>query len=410
MLWVVVVVGLIQLVAACGCYALARYRGPLGFALAAVPALLAFYVILMGFLGPALFFQFILLALIGFACLAGRRPSVRRFGLLGAVASAMLIGALGIYGQRQWAALADRFPVESLAERLAYETRRPPAASPGQEPDAAHDRSEHAAVLPTADALRDLDELYAGEGFHGRFRAGSLRIVHASQVDQFVNSDGFGIGRMSVPSTWYAELRAKRPLVPLGTLKSKCSPVENVGSQPLASSAMPAEPPSLDWVEPFHNEALVDFVNMLGFGYVQDRRHVVGFESHGFSQLPWQQRQQWQTIRVELVSLLKHDQPGVYVSEYLPAMDQLRNAPVRPLDAFEERSLALLAQGGDVEAEAAGQQVRMLGAIRAAKKCLDCHAVEHGALLGAFSYVLLPANVAPANPARSPAPEDSAQK
>ena len=31
----------------------------------------------------------------------------------------------------------------------------------------------------------------------------------------------------------------------------------------------------------------------------------------------------------------------------------------------------------------------MLGSLRATKECLQCHRVEHGALLGAFSYELL---------------------
>jgi hypothetical protein len=31
---------------------------------------------------------------------------------------------------------------------------------------------------------------------------------------------------------------------------------------------------------------------------------------------------------------------------------------------------------------------RMLGSLRAAKQCLECHSAERGKLLGAFSYVL----------------------
>jgi len=34
------------------------------------------------------------------------------------------------------------------------------------------------------------------------------------------------------------------------------------------------------------------------------------------------------------------------------------------------------------------QDLRMLGAIRAQKECLQCHIVAEGALLGAFSYQL----------------------
>ncbi|HEY1784461.1 MAG TPA: hypothetical protein VGG30_02895, partial [Pirellulales bacterium] len=154
--------------------------------------------------------------------------------------------------------------------------------------------------------------------------------------------------------------------------------------------ASPPTAPAAAWAETFHTQAVVNFAYYAGWGFVQDREHVAGFDSHRFEYLPVGPNEQWQMLRVELVSLLKHDEPGVYISEFLPAMDELRDAPVRPLDAFEERSLAVLLEGGDIEAAVVGQQVRMLGAIRAAQKCLDCHSVEHGALLGAFSYVLLP--------------------
>jgi hypothetical protein len=42
-------------------------------------------------------------------------------------------------------------------------------------------------------------------------------------------------------------------------------------------------------------------------------------------------------------------------------------------------------------------EVRMLGAVRAAKQCLDCHEVPRGELLGAFSYRLYPTDRAGAD-------------
>jgi hypothetical protein len=39
--------------------------------------------------------------------------------------------------------------------------------------------------------------------------------------------------------------------------------------------------------------------------------------------------------------------------------------------------------------EATTNRILMVGAIRAAKQCTSCHAVERGDLLGAFSYELL---------------------
>ena len=32
--------------------------------------------------------------------------------------------------------------------------------------------------------------------------------------------------------------------------------------------------------------SILDFVNPRGFGYIKDRRHVAGFETHRFSQVP----------------------------------------------------------------------------------------------------------------------------
>jgi hypothetical protein len=86
---------------------------------------------------------------------------------------------------------------------------------------------------------------------------------------------------------------------------------------------------------------------------------------------------------------LKYDQPVAYVSNNLPKMDELRDAPTRPLDAFEQEALAALQQGEDLMLEGRPGHMRMLGSLRAAKQCLRCHQVSRGALLGAFSYKLV---------------------
>ena len=78
----------------------------------------------------------------------------------------------------------------------------------------------------------------------------------------------------------------------------------------------------------------------------------------------------------------------VYLSEHLPRMDELRNAETRALDEFEQRALPQLHDGEDTVVEQGLNQIRMLGSVRAAKQCLDCHSVRRGDLLGAFSYLL----------------------
>ena len=58
-------------------------------------------------------------------------------------------------------------------------------------------------------------------------------------------------------------------------------------------------------------------MNPEGFGYVKDRKHVAGFQSHGFTKVP-EAADEWKVATVDLVGLLLHDKPVVYVSEKLP--------------------------------------------------------------------------------------------
>jgi hypothetical protein len=69
-------------------------------------------------------------------------------------------------------------------------------------------------------------------------------------------------------------------------------------------------------------------------------------------------------------------------------MDELRDARTRPLDVFETGALAALRRGEDLVTQATEACLRLLGSLRAAKQCLDCHDARRGDLLGAFSYRL----------------------
>ena len=79
-------------------------------------------------------------------------------------------------------------------------------------------------------------------------------------------------------------------------------------------------------------------------------------------------------------------EPVVYQTGELPQMDQLTDVPTRPLDAFEAASLPKLRAASDLQYQATDEGIHMLGAIRAANTCLQCHAASRGELLGAFSY------------------------
>ena len=203
-----------------------------------------------------------------------------------------------------------------------------------------------------------------------------LRMLHEDTTRAFVSSPGFGVGRM-LPGPTAANLK------------------ENPERDPT-----PAQPgsPALWGSEPFtpiverealvtlHTDGLLDFVNPRGWGYIQSRDRVAGFLSHRFSKVP--EAKTWAVQRVELVGLLKHPEPVVYLSDKLPAMADLQSVPTRTLDAFETTGLTAVRSGEDGFAARRGDTARFVGGIRSAKQCVQCHGGERGDLLGAFSYTL----------------------
>src|SRR5262249_24914209 len=91
---------------------------------------------------------------------------------------------------------------------------------------------------------------------------------------------------------------------------------------------------------------------------------------------------------LDLLGIVVHADPVVYVTDNLPRMDELRGAPTRPLDDFEQAGLKALRAGDDLFIRDRVEGRRVLGAIRSAEQCVDCHGGERGYLLGAFSYTL----------------------
>ena len=147
-------------------------------------------------------------------------------------------------------------------------------------------------------------------------------------------------------------------------------------------------------IEAAHDASRLDFLDSDGYGNIlAPRTKVAGFVPHAFHSHPVErakERPKWSIDRIELVSLLKFDEPRVYVLDHLPRMDQLSSdtAPTRELNEFEASALAKLRSDEDLVVQSAGAEYQMLGSLRAAKQCLDCHNVQRGELLGAFSYRL----------------------
>src|SRR5262249_3574437 len=90
----------------------------------------------------------------------------------------------------EWKEVRERFPLESLSPRLAYETQsgRQPAPLPEGE------RKEGKAWK----RLTEVEEHAQGKGpqWYSQRRARSIEMAHAGFVKQFVDAPGFGAARM----------------------------------------------------------------------------------------------------------------------------------------------------------------------------------------------------------------------
>ena len=327
-----------------------------------------------------------LLLVIGWICLAAntRTATFAKWSLGAVLLVPLWLGGLEI---RKWANVRRTYPLESLAERLSYKLDRAKLVEPGRTPP--DGRLEQQSSIASLIPLEEEIQRFSNPG-----RATTLAYAHASQVQQFIDSQGLGVARMRGPNPYHlrpsrgqgdrlAGIRAESP-------PSSSSAEKNQESPPITTQRRSA----LD-LEPLHISSIVDFVNPAGFGWVKDIDQVAGFEPHAFSKLPLlmpasgEANERWLTTRVELVSLLKHDEPMVYVSSQLPKMDELTTAPVRPLDVFEVQSLAKLREGEPLAIEATDNRIRMLGPILALQQCQLCHTAERGEMLGAFSYEFL---------------------
>jgi hypothetical protein len=277
--------------------------------------------------------------------------------------------------------LRQRFRFESLADRLDYE---------GDDP------SGEEVPLPEAAAGR-LDEVE--KGFDLWIKASprmmSLARLHSDQVEEFVNQPDFGNFRtFHMDSPAYLDL-PQAPPVPFAQVLALPSGGEGSRIELPETAVAPAL--SLKGLDEFHDRGRFDFLNPGNFGLVQDRNHVAGFRSHSFWSMPelrdplhmaMTSEERWAVGRLELVSLLKHERPAVYISDHLPRMDDLKKSKTRPPSEFEAQALKTLRMGEDLVAEATTNRILLMGSLRATKQCLDCHHARRGDLLGAFSYEL----------------------
>ena len=236
-------------------------------------------------------------------------------------------------------------------------------------------------------------------------------MLHSEQVERFISSQGFGIERIPRPTVDELEFAHSEAVrYPRFLLEST---EDNAAFRETPDKNAPANPwnlPSRELLFGYHQSGLLDFAGPLGWGLIRDREHVAGFKPHQFRKLPplvtkWDRDpnvpvpptanlpapkpvEEWVLRKLELVSLLKHKRPAVYISATLPKMDELVEAETRELSGFEADSLQALRGGESLVARAKVNHLEMFGALRAAKQCQQCHQVQRGELLGAFSYEL----------------------
>lgn len=325
------------------------------------------------------------LLVIGFVCLAAKART-KTFVASSVAAMLALTALIGVKNQQKWAVVRREYPLESLAERLAYEGERLGGSNPTIE---ASQEEDEARDLGAAAAIEDLEDELGHAYFSKRTR--TLAYAHASRVQQFIGSQGFGVGRMLRPSPSYLRLAESRSDQNADMRLESPPSTQSEASRRINAPMTPAEQNALD-LAPTHRDSIVDFVNPQNYGWVKNLREVAGFHPHGFSQTPKLKpatrgaKERWRTTRLELVSLLKHEEPMAYISNRLPQMEALRSAPMRPLGDFERQALAKLKQGEPLVIKAGLNRLRMLGPIFALKQCQECHQVRKGELLGAFSY------------------------
>lgn len=291
---------------------------------------------------------------------------VKRQRVIIPLSIAAFVIVFGINSRIAWRGceeLREKYRVESLETRLPERS----SAIAGQTPK-------------PSESFGSLEAEVDGQIAESSVRPLALKELHDRAVFVFINQPNFGVFRGMSVAKWRLELgtRQELPIPQPGSRSASTETTEIVGKFAIADGDLTA----------MHGDGTLDFVHPRGFGYFKDRRHVAGFQSHQFGQVP-DAGKKWKLQALDLMGLVVHEKPVVYLSENLPRMDELRKAPMRELNAFELAGLKALRDGDEIFVrEMPDHSVRMLGSLRAMKQCIDCHGGARGDLLGAFSYEL----------------------
>jgi hypothetical protein len=303
--------------------------------------------------------------------------------------------------------LRSKYPFVSLADRMQDEKKRrvqnQEAGTEPAMPQATVERLDHfEQALDFVQSRAHFQNVARGRT-DSTLRTRALESLHSEQVSRFIVSDGFGMSRMV--STVQVDEAVELPpaeRIPFDYFSDTDSEAQKQEKLSLAERRQLDPQADRHWptgqaAQLFHRSSAVDFLHPETYGFARSRLLVAGFEPHRFTKMPdlnpppskgAPESSRWLLRRLELVSLLKHEQDVVYISEFLPRMDDLQKAKTRPLNAFEAKALTALRKGEDLVSETTFNQIHLLGALRATKQCLQCHEARRGELLGAFTYQL----------------------
>jgi hypothetical protein len=213
-------------------------------------------------------------------------------------------------------------------------------------------------------------------------RAELLKALHEKTRRFFVDSPGSGAARITPEMILWLGAEDTKELAQPG----------EQANFPISSGEPLFRVEPSDELHFYHNNGMYDFFHAWTFGYAKDRAHVAGFMSHGIRRWGqwYHEPKHWRVEHLQLIGILLHPNPVVYLTDRLPTMEQVRQGKTRLLDYFEGVGLASLREGEDLFIAQKDDTLRMLGALRATKTCQQCHDAQVGDLLGAFSYTLRP--------------------
>jgi hypothetical protein len=189
----------------------------------------------------------------------------------------------------------------------------------------------------------------------------TLTRMHRDAVEVFIDRPGFGVRRLLLP----LEDVVKAP---------KTQPKKDATDK----DQPPAAPVAARETDKAGKEAHYAVQDVIG-----SSDPLVGGRQYVTDDL----KEEWKVRKAQLVGLVKHKEPVVYLAEKVPDMKEAKDVPTRDLDAFEKAALEAIRGGDNLKAEKNGKEMRALGPIYAGQRCLVCHATK-GELLGAFSYQL----------------------